>query len=133
MADLAKQDEFVELRARGVSYQKIAEKLGVSKQTLINWSKERSLDIQNMTTLQKEALRERHYLSEIARIEGFGTLLQAIRKELDTRDFSGIATEKLIELCIKCLNEPKDNQAITFKKLAPSMLVDWNKEEEWLG
>lgn len=42
----AKQ-KFVELRALGASYKAIAEELLVSKQTLINWSRELNDDLQN--------------------------------------------------------------------------------------
>jgi len=34
------KQRFIEMRAKDISYDKISKELGVSKQTLINWSKE---------------------------------------------------------------------------------------------
>ena len=41
------QNQFVELRAKGNSYDNIAKTLGVSKSTLLSWSKDLSMAIEN--------------------------------------------------------------------------------------
>ena len=40
MMDQEVKNKFIEFRARGLTYNKILVKLGVSKTTLINWSKD---------------------------------------------------------------------------------------------
>lgn len=47
MHDRYLQDQFVELRAQGISFGRIAGKLGVPKATLVLWSQQRQLDIQS--------------------------------------------------------------------------------------
>lgn len=45
MEILETKQQFIELRAKGWSFDKIAKKLGKAKQTLIDWSKELDKDI----------------------------------------------------------------------------------------
>ncbi|MEO6513391.1 MAG: hypothetical protein ABIR37_01750, partial [Candidatus Saccharimonadales bacterium] len=58
------KQEFVELRAKGNSYTRIATKLKVSKATLIAWSKELKEDIANHSSIENEALLERHSMAK---------------------------------------------------------------------
>ena len=51
MMDEATKHQFIECRASGMSFDRIAEKLKVSKPTLINWSRDSSLEIQNLKAL----------------------------------------------------------------------------------
>jgi len=58
MKDTETKTRFVELRAQGLSFAKIAEEIGVSKQSLIAWSKDLRLEIENLKQIELEALRE---------------------------------------------------------------------------
>ena len=58
MTDLEKQKQFIEMRAKGMSYQKIATEISVSYSTLINWGKEFSMEIANAHTLELEVLQD---------------------------------------------------------------------------
>jgi len=98
MKDMKTKERFVELRAKGWSFEKIAKELKVCKQTLINWSKELSIMISNLRAIELEALQEKYYSTKKARIELFGKRLEAIKKELEKRDLSEIPTAKLFEL-----------------------------------
>ena len=101
MKDQGTKERFIELRARGWSFDRIAKELKVSKQTLIGWSKELAIEIANLKAIELEALREKFFLLKEQRIELFGERLKAIREELDGRDFKDMATERLIELLLK--------------------------------
>jgi len=101
MKDQETKERFIELRAKGLSFEKIARQLKVSKQTLINWSKELSTIISNLRAIELEALQEKDYLTKSARIELFGERLEAIKTELDRRDLSEIPTAKLFEFLEK--------------------------------
>jgi len=98
MKDIDTKERFILLRAQGRSFKSIAEQLKVSKQTLINWSKEFESEISNLRAIELEALQEKFYLSREKRIELFGERLQAMRDELGKRDLSEISTEKLLLL-----------------------------------
>ena len=111
------KEQFIELRAKGLSFDKIAKELGVSKQTLINWSKELSLEVSNIKAIQLEALQEKYYILKEKRIELFGEKLKAINDELSKRDLSDIPTERLLDLLGKYGKLLKEEEVtIVFKK-----------------
>lgn len=101
MPDLETQKQFINLRAKGKSYQNISDEIGVSKRTLINWGKELSLEISNAHALELEALQDEYYMLKERRIKLFGEKLKAISEELENRDLSDIQTEKLFDLFFK--------------------------------
>ncbi len=102
MKDQRTKDRFIELRALGWSYNRIAKELKISKQTLINWSKELSSEISNLRAIELEVLQEKYNLLKERRIELFGEKIKAIREELDRRDLKEIPAEKLFDLLFKC-------------------------------
>lgn len=59
---LETKERFIELRAKGWSFDKIAKEIGKAKQTLIDWSKELQDEIANRKALELEALYETYYL-----------------------------------------------------------------------
>ncbi len=102
------KEKFIELRAKGWSFDKIAKELGKAKQTLINWSKELEDEIANLKALELEALYEKHYLLKENRIETFGVLLRKLKDEVMSRDLSDVPTDKLLDLLLKYENQLKD-------------------------
>ena len=93
--------KFIQLRAQGLSFEKIARELKVSKQTLINWSKALKHDIANLKAIELEVLQEQYYLTKRKRIELLGEKLKCIKNELDKRELDNISTDKLIDYFIK--------------------------------
>jgi len=100
---LDEKQQFIELRAKGYSYQKIADDIGVSKPTLIEWSKEEqtSRDIHNQRTLYLDELQEKYAMTKRHRIAVFGDVLNRAKAELDKRDLSEMSTDKLVTMVIK--------------------------------
>lgn len=100
---LDEKQQFIELRAKGYSYQKIADELGVSKPTLMDWSKDdqTSKDIHNQRTLYLDELQEKYAMTKRHRIAVFGEVLNRAKEELDKRDLSEMSTDKLIAMVIK--------------------------------
>ena len=92
------KERFIELRAKGYSFEKIAKELGKAKQTLIDWSKELQDEIANVKALELEALYEKFYLLKESKITNYGTILSKITTELKSRDFSKVNTGQLLEL-----------------------------------
>ena len=99
---------FIELRAKGWSFDKIAKKIGKAKQTLIDWSKELQDEIANRKALELEALYEQYYLLKETRLQTFGAMLTKIKEEVERRDLSDVPTDKLLELLLKYNSQVKE-------------------------
>jgi transcriptional regulator len=95
---LETKEKFIELRAKGWSFDKIAKALGKAKQTLIDWSKDLQDEIANRKALELEALYETYYLLKEAKIKKYGAILSKITDELERRDFEKVPTGRLLEL-----------------------------------
>jgi transcriptional regulator len=95
---LETKERFIELRAKGWSFDKIAKELGKAKQTLIDWSKELQDEIANRKALELEVLYETYYLLKEAKIKKYGAILSKITNELESRDFNNVPTGRLLEL-----------------------------------
>mgnify|MGYP006866122182 FL=1 len=76
-------------------------RLKVSKQTLIDWSKEFSSEIANIRGAELEALYDSYYLLKEHRLKVFGGLLDKIKTELLNRNLKDVPTDKLLELLLK--------------------------------
>ena len=98
--DQATRQQFIDLRAQGLSYERIARQLGVARQTLINWSRELKADIDNLRALRLEALQEQYQVLQDQRIELLGRHRQEILEELETRDLGNVSTESLLSLLL---------------------------------
>jgi hypothetical protein len=102
------KESFIELRAKGFSYDRIARELKTNKQTLIDWSKELQDEIANRKALELETLYESFYLLKEYRLKNFGNLLNKIEKELQARDLSDVPTDKLLDLFLKYNSQLKE-------------------------
>ncbi len=107
MTELAVKEQFVELRGSGLSFASIAEKLNVSKTTLVKWSKDFEADIHNLREIHAESLRERFRVNSERRISIFVKHLDAIEAELATRtgQYSVFKTEQLFDLATRLIRE----------------------------
>lgn len=102
------KQRFIELRAQGMSFDKIAQELNKAKQTLIDWSKELEEEIANYKALELEALYESYYLLKEARLKNFGGIVNKITEELQGRDLSDVPTDKLLDLYLKYSDKVKE-------------------------
>lgn len=132
MKDIESKNKFIELRAKGLSFDKIAQELNISKQTLITWSKELKIEIANLKSIELEVLQEKFYISKTKRIELFGSQLETLKNELGKRDLSQVGTEKLFELSLKYGAFLKEEaEPITFKETLSAPDIDWESEKVW--
>ncbi len=128
------KQKFIELRAKGNSYDKIAEELSVSKQTLINWSKELDIQIANYKAIEMEALYEQHYVSKQKRVEMLGNKLEKMNEELEKRDYADIPTEKLLDMIMKYSTVLKNEYStIIFKEKVGMLAWDHENIVDWVG
>lgn len=108
MGDLEDKEKFIELRAKGWTFDKIAKELHKRKATLIDWSKELESEIANRKAIELEVLYEKHYLLKEQRIEILGNLLNKIINEIENRNLKDIPTNKLFDLFLKYNKEIKE-------------------------
>jgi hypothetical protein len=102
------KQEFIELRAKGWSFDKIAKKLGKAKQTLIDWSKELQDEIANLKASELEAIYESYYLLKENRLQTLGGVLNKVKDEILSRDLKEVPTDKLLELLLKYNTQVKE-------------------------
>ena len=95
------KERFIELRAQGYSFDRIAKELGKAKQTLIDWSKELQEEITNRKALELEVIYEKFFLLKEARLQTLGEMIAKIKAEVEKRNLSEVPTEKLLELLLK--------------------------------
>ena len=93
--------EFVELRATGLSLAKIAERLSVSKTTLIAWEKELSNEIAEARFLEMQSLLETYKACKAERVKFLGKMYQRLTEELAQRELSEVDSVKLLEMLLK--------------------------------
>jgi len=96
MKDSETKARFMELRAQGLPLAKIAAELKVSKNTLVSWGQDLSMEIANLEAMELEAMYDKYRLSTRKQVEFFGETLSRIQGELETRDLSDVSTEKLL-------------------------------------
>lgn len=99
--DADKKRRILELRARGYSYAKISDEVGVAKQTAIDLCKAQEETISTLEAIELEALYEQHRITKRERIAAHASLLSRIRTEIESRSLEDVPTEKLIDLYLK--------------------------------
>jgi hypothetical protein len=125
------KERFIELRAKGWSFDKIAKEIGKAKQTLIDWSKELQDEIANRKALELEALYERYYLQRENRLQTFGAMLTKIKKEVESRDLSDVPTDKLLDLFLKYNSQIKE-EIIEPTYKSSQQLIEEREDKELL-
>ena len=105
--DTDKQRRILELRARGY-YAKISTEVGVAKQTAIDYCKAQEEKIATLQALELEELYEQHSITKRERIAAHASLLSRIRAAIETRDFTDVPTDKLVDLYLKASSALSD-------------------------
>lgn len=105
------KSRFIELRLTGLSYEKIAEELKVSKQTLINWNAKYQKEINQLKLIQYDSLLTQYNEIGKARFEELLKLKKRILEELQSRDLTEVKTNDLVTML-----ERIDNRIMTIKE-----------------
>lgn len=95
---LQQRGQFIQLRAEGLSFAKIAKKLKVSKPTLLKWQVELAKEIQQARFFAIESLVEEYKLRKQHRIQQLAIVLNKAEQELLKRDFSELSTADLLKV-----------------------------------
>jgi len=98
-------NKWMELRASGLSYDKISARLGVSKQTQIKWTRKYAQELERMKAEEHSAMIERLALTKKMRLAAMSALLDDIELELSKRDVAELPTPALIRLKLQTLSQ----------------------------
>lgn len=101
METIETKRRFIELRAKGYSFDKIAKELGKAKQTLLDWSRDLDQEIAQAKALELDSLYESYGLYKEARLKTLGEILSKLKKEVDNRDLTELPTDRLLDLLLK--------------------------------
>jgi transposase-like protein len=107
MEILETKHRFIELRAKGYSFDKIALELNKAKQTLIDWSRELKEEIEIRKATELELIYESYFLLKKSRLQSLGDILLRIETEIGQRSLSNIPTDKLLDIYLKYSNQIK--------------------------
>ena len=127
-----KKSQFVQLRAKGLSYAKIAKELKVSTSTLTNWNQELHEEIAEAKAMELEALQEEYFMLKEGRIRLLGGQLKTIQEEISGRDLSKVSTEKLMELQLRYFGELKTEHVATAMENKTGIKLDSKEIAEQL-
>ena len=100
MKDVAIKEQFVQQRAEGYSFDRIAKEISVSKPTLMKWEGELKAEISEASFFRYMALAEEFQLVKRERIKRLAKLLRKVENELEKRTFTDIPDEKLLAIAL---------------------------------
>ena len=132
--NIEKQAKFIELRGKGMSFQKIAEEIGVSKPTLIKWNGELLEQVKEAQYMEFEGLVEQYGLFRRERFEVYCRALNSALKEFQERAETGepkkVPTDKLLNIVEQLEKRLEED---TSKELLSVRVKDtWRLNEEYL-
>lgn len=99
---LESRSKFVEMRAAGLSYRTIADRLGLSRATLVSWNREFADEIATVRAREVEELHAKYLMMKEHRLQIFGEQLERMRDELRKRDLGEVSTAELLRLFLRC-------------------------------
>ena len=105
MKTIEEKQRFIQLRAQGLSFDRIAEEMEVSKNTLLSWSGELFREVQQAQFHEQENLLNQYAVMRRNRFETYSRLLAEALQELSLRaeqnKLSKMDTDKLLNLALR--------------------------------
>ena len=98
MKSATKKENFILLRAEGLSYTKISKELGLSKSTCHKWEQGFAEQIKKAREERLADLYTLYRIGKEARIKKLGEILNRIDEALAKKDLTEIPAEKLLRL-----------------------------------
>jgi len=108
MAKTELHNVWIALRASGLSYRKIARRIGVSRQTQAKWAIKFKDQIQAVKENEFESIKEQLRLVKKHRVVRLSGLLEKLENELEERDISDMPAPSLARIYISLLKAIRD-------------------------
>jgi hypothetical protein len=112
METIGKKREFIELRSKNWSIQKIADSMGLSKRALVTWNKEFSAEIQLKRQLELDNLRSLVHEAEDGRMAVVRAQWEKLREEVTRRNLKMLSTDKVLGHFIKLADVLKEDTSV---------------------
>lgn len=97
-------EHFIELRARGLSFDKIAQDMGTSKPTLLKWARDYQQELEQAQYFELQGILYQYGLMRRGRVEVLSETLHMALTELRARaqagNFGDLSTDKLLKLVL---------------------------------
>ena len=133
---IEQKEQFIQLRARGYSFDKIAEELNISKNTLLGWSGELYEEVQEAVFNKQEKLLTQYEVMRCKRFETYSRLLSEVLKELNKRaennKLERMETDKLLKLALSVEERLERDTARKLVLVDTSNKTHWNIDNEFL-
>ena len=134
VVNVEQQARFIELRGKGMSFQKIADEIGVSKPTLIKWNGELMEQVKEAQYMEFEGLVEQYGLFRKERFEIYCKALNSALKEFQERAETGelkkVPTDKLLNIVEQL--EKRLERDTSRELLSVRVNDNWHIGEEYL-
>lgn len=92
--------KFIEMRARGLSFEKIASELNVAPATLYRWQKQMAAEIQTKTHAERERILEKFNLAENERLDRYCALYKRVSEQIEKDYLQIIPTHHLVRMML---------------------------------
>ncbi len=112
MAKTELQNVWIALRATGLSYRRIAKRIGVSPQTQVKWAAKFKDKIQSVKEDELDFISEQLRLVKKHRIVRLSGLLEKLEGELEERDISDMPTASLARVYTSLMQTIRDEVEI---------------------
>ena len=96
MKDQKSKERFVELRAEGLSFDKIAKMIKISKPTLINWNRELTKQIEEVKNIRYGEILEKYKVTKEKRIARLARALDQAWQAYDKKDYKNLSKRDLL-------------------------------------
>ena len=101
----SQKNEFLSLRAQGLSFDKISEKLKINKKTLIRWNKDKINEINSLKESAFESMMESLQVSTQNRVKMLADELNKINSALTNRNYNNYRVTELLNYKMKVISE----------------------------
>lgn len=91
----------IELRADGLSFERISKELSIAKQSAVDIIKENAEQVDTLRAVAVEATYEANQLNRAGRINQLVALHNRLREEIERRDLTDLPTKDLVTLFLK--------------------------------
>ena len=98
MKSTEQKAKFIELRAKRLSYSKIAKQLHISKSTCTSWERELKVQIKEAKKDRLNELYELYAMNRESRIKRMGETLANIDKAIESKDLKELPADVLLKL-----------------------------------
>lgn len=124
---LEQKEQFILLRAKGYSYDKITEELDISKPTLIKWQGELNEQVKKQQYFELENILNQYEILRRNRFEKYSRLLNAVFQELESKT----EQQELSELSVPELLKLADKLETRLEQDTGKPLLKVNLPEDW--